>query len=172
MATRVEDIDQFESMLVDERRRVSGAFKTLPSRTGRFPDGVLLTATKSNFGVFECAPRKEVSTGLPLRTYVIARETLAEVLPRLEALVKTTPEDTARALVEATGGTSDVASVTTVLTSGKWPELDDAAQEAAGFAHYLFKYARIAAGQGLGVCWEYRGEFPLGDQEIAEGPSS
>ena len=41
------------------------------------------------------------------------------------------------------------------------------AEAAAALAHHLLSYARVAVGVGNGLCREYRGDFPLGDQGLA-----
>ncbi len=169
IATQVESPSQFESMYIDERRNVSSGWKTFPARSGRYPDGIVLQATNSDLGVFECDPDEDIDTGEKLHTFLIDKKTLAKVLPKLESIVELKAAATASALVAKLGGTANVERVSEALKSGAWPETDDAAAEAAAFAHYLLKYARIAVTSGKGVCWEYRGEFPLADQEIV-GP--
>jgi len=166
IATEVESPSQFESMYIDERRSVSSGWKSFPARSGRYPDGIVLQATNSDLGVFECDPDEDIDTGEKLHTFLIDRKTLVKVLPKLKAIVETNAATTARALVENVGGAAELERVSDALKNGTWPEVDDAAAEAAAFAHHLLGYARIAVASGKGVCWEYRGEFPLADQKL------
>ncbi len=159
IATTVEDPDQFESMDLDERRHISAGWKTFPARSGRYPDDVFLRAAKVRLGIYEGKPERD-SAGR-LHSFAIDWRHLEKVIPDLVAAVEGNPEATARALVAECGGTSDVANVTAALQADTWPEGSDPAVEAAAFAHHLLKYARIAINSGNGICWEFRGEFPL-----------
>jgi hypothetical protein len=156
ITTPIEEPDQFESMYNDERRRRSAGWESFPARSGGQPDGFFMQATKSDLGVFECEPEVDVDTGEKLQTCMIDKRTQVRVIPKLEALVESSVDETARALVAQGGGTADLARVTEALRSGAWPEGEDPAEEAAAFAHNLLKYSRTAAEHRMGMCWEYR----------------
>ena len=153
-----EDPDAFEAMYLDERRDRSGGWATFPVHSGRMLDVFLMKATHADLGVFGSAEETDAA-GEPLATCLIDRETLLEVLPYLEALVEGKAADTARALVTHGGGGADLARVIEALETGVWPTSGDPAEEAAAFAFHLLKSARVAKGDRMGVCWEYRGQL-------------
>ncbi|MCC6999030.1 MAG: hypothetical protein IT370_30735 [Deltaproteobacteria bacterium] len=159
IATTVEEPDQFESMDTDERRYVSAGWQAFPARSGRYPDDVFLRATGVRLGIYEGKPEYDAQGRL--HSFIIDRRTLEKVLPDLVAAVEADPKATAGALVAECGGTADLAKVAAALQADTWPEGDDPAEEAAAFAHHLLKYARIAVNSANGICWEFRGDFPL-----------
>lgn len=127
-----------------------------------------MMATKIDLDVFECDPMTDIDKDERLHSFLIEKGDLPRVVPRLAELVESNADATARALVALVGGTADVARVSAALTSGAWPDGSDAAEEAAAFAYWLLNYSRIAVSGGMGICWEYRGAFPLADQPIAD----
>ncbi len=163
IATDVRSPDQFQEIDLKERRRSSIGWRVFPSRTGRHPDGVLHRATKIHLGVLELEPQEDPETGESVLSFMIDMKTLDEVVPRLQALVDTNRDETARALVASCGGTANLERVTAALKEGTWPDHDDAAEEAAAFAKNLYGYGRFASLAGLGICWEYRGKFEFAE---------
>lgn len=153
-----EDPDTFEAMYIDERRHRSGGWVTFPVRSSRMLDAFFMKATASDLGVLRLADDTDAA-GEKLTTCLIDRQSLLQALPDLEALVEAKADDTARALVRYGGGGADVARVTAALGTGEWPTSGDPAEEAAAFAFHLLKSARVAKGDEMGVCWEYRGEI-------------
>ena len=121
----------------------------------------MIRATQLDLGLFECDPKVDWETGEKVHTAAIDRETLVTKIPLLAAVVESSPEATAHALVATVGNTADRARVLDALSTGTWPDADDAAAEAGAFAHHLLAYSRIAVEITLGIFWEYRGEFPL-----------
>lgn len=160
IAVPAEDPDSFEAMYTEERRHRSAGWKTFTACSGKMLDTFFMKATDSDLGVFECEPEVEPD-GQKLQTCLIDRQTVLHVLPTLENLVETNADATARALVAHGGGNADLARTTQALKVGTWPERGEPAEEAAAFAHHLLKYARIAAQERRGVCWEFRGDFVL-----------
>jgi hypothetical protein len=165
IATEVESLAQFKRLEPIERRRISLGWKKFPSRSGRYPDRVFRKATKIELDMIASPPNEDYENGEKLTTFIIDSTTLESVIPRLEAAVVENAEATARALVESVGETAELSRVSEGLRAGRWPEVDDAAAEAAAFAHHLLVYARVAALAGNGVCWEYRREFPLAETD-------
>jgi hypothetical protein len=165
IATPVKSPKQFKAIELEERRRSSLGWKVFPSRTGRHPDAVLLTATGIDLAVLELEQERDPDSGEIVKSFIIDEKTLEEVVPRLEALIDANRDATAQALVAKVGGTANIERVTECLKDGTWPEEADAAAEAAAFAKNLWGYGRFASLAGLGICWEYRGDFPLGDKE-------
>jgi hypothetical protein len=163
IATEVQSPEQFQAMSLEERRRSSLGWRVFPSRTGRHPDAVLHSATGINLGVLELSEvEHDPLTGEIVRSFMIDRRTLEDVVPRLVALVETDREATAQALVANVGASASLERVALALKDGTWPETADAAAEAAAFAKTLWGYGRFACAMGQGICWEYRGDFPLG----------
>lgn len=165
ITTDVQDSQQFLAVSLEERRRSSVGWKSFSSRSGRHPHAVLILATKINLGALELDVREDPKTGESVRSYMIDRITLEEVVHRLRALVDADRNATAKALVETVGGGADLERVSNALKEGDWPKSNDAAEEAAAFAKNLFGYGRFAGLTHLGICWEYRGEFVYGDRE-------
>ncbi len=152
-----DDPDAFEELELDERRRRSGGFKRLPVRSGIRLCTFLMFATHNDFGVFGAAEEID-APGETVDSSVIFGEDIDVVLPMLQRLVETEPEQTARLLHVHGGGTGDLARISEALRTGRWPTIADPAEEAAAFAFHLLKYARDAQELRLGVCWEYRGK--------------
>ncbi|MBA3462808.1 MAG: hypothetical protein H0T46_22825 [Deltaproteobacteria bacterium] len=157
ITTAAKDPDQFEGMLLTERRERSVGWKKFPLRSGVYLDAFLVSATDSDFGVFGSAEEEVDAEGIKVRTRLIVSESIPQILPMLMTMVEEKPDETARALVKHGGGTADVVRVTEALTSGAWPSGNDPAEEAAAFAHQLLTYARLAEETLKGICLEYRG---------------
>lgn len=157
ITTPADDLDAFEAMDVDERRRSSGGWKRFPVRSCRLLDTFFMFATHSDLGVFGCAP--EHFAGDPLTTCLWPRAQVVDVLPRLEMLVEANADATVGLLREHGGGLADPARIAAALRTGTWPESGDPAEEAAAFAYHLMHHARAAQADRMGVCWEYRGEL-------------
>ena len=172
IACPAEDPDSFEEMRLDERRNRSAGWATFPLRSGRYVDTLLMKATNTDFGIFESAEKEIDENGDTVESNMIARVTIIEVLPLLEALVEANADETARALWTHGGGTADLARVCEALRSDAWPESGDPADEAAAFAHQLLKHARYAVDYLDGVCWEYRGDVRLWSAPRARCPRS
>ena len=158
ICTEADDPDQFERMSLTERRERSGGWKTFPLRSGRFIDTFFMAATDSDFGVFDSADALVDGDGVTVKTCMIVKDSIPQIIPMLEVLVEQRPGETARALVAHGGGSADPEQVAAVLGSGEWPDSDDPAAEAAAFARQLLTYARYANDDLRGVCWEFRGE--------------
>jgi len=161
LCTEAEDPDQFEAMTLDERRERSGGWKTFPLRSRRMVDTFLLKATRSDFGVFDSAELPVDDAGVAVKTCVIMRSSIREVVASLETMIERRPTETALALTKHGGGTADLGLVTAALTSGAWPTSGDPAEETAAFAFQLLVYARFALEDLRGVCWEFRGSVAL-----------
>jgi hypothetical protein len=162
LATEVEDRRQFEALELADRRRLGVSSHSYPSRSGRYPHRVLVQATGIDLGVYEFPPDEDdYENGGTMQTFIIDGTTIEAVIPRLEAVVETNAEATARALVAMFGETTDLARVSAAMESGDWPEAKDGATEAAAFAKHFLMLARYGALSGHGICFEYRGEFPL-----------
>jgi hypothetical protein len=169
IVTDVRSPKQFMAMSLEERRRSSIGWKAQPSRTGRHPDAVLVMATNISLDVLELELDEDPKTGEKVRSFMIDRKTIEGVVPRLDKLVNADRDATAKALIAKVGGEASperLGRVTEALKAGTWPTNDDAAEEAAAFAKHVFGYGEAASLSGLGLCWEYRGDFPLGDQNI------
>lgn len=154
---RADDPDSFEEMSLERRREKSGGWNVFPVRSGRALDTFLMKATDSDFAVFGSGMEMVDDEGLSVRSNLITRGDVKRVIPDLEELVENHPDRTARALVEHGGNRADLARVLAALGSDEWPEGGDPAEEAAAFARHLLNQARVARGDGHGVCWEYRG---------------
>jgi hypothetical protein len=155
--TEADDPHAFEAMAPEDRRTRGGVWTRCPVRSGRLLDTFFMFATHVDLGVFACAD--EIRDGEKLKTCLLDKNTVAEVLPTVQRLVEAEAEATARALWEHAGGTGDLARIGEALRTETWPTSDDPAEEAAAFAHHLLKHARDAKELGMGVCWEYRGEL-------------
>lgn len=156
-----EDTDAFESISLEDRKRESRRWITLDLRSGCFVDTFLQKATKVDLGVFGCENETDPETRGLLQTRLLTNGTVSNRLLALEKLVETDTDETAVALHKHGGGKGDLARITKALTSGKWPENGDPAEEAAAFAHELLVRARKAAEVKRGVCWEYRGDVTV-----------
>jgi hypothetical protein len=165
IATEVESLAQFKRLEPVERRRISFGWEQFPSRSGRYPDRIFRKATGTELDMLRSPPDEDYENGEKLTSFIIDSTTLEGVIPRLEASVVANAAATARALVETVGETAELSRVSAALNGGTWPEIDDAAAEAAAFAHHLLAFARHAALSGSGICWEYRGDFPLAETD-------
>jgi len=160
LCSEADDPDQFEATTLDERRERSGGWKTFSLRSRRMVDTFLLKATCSDFGVFDSAELPVDDAGVAVKTCVIMRSSIRQVVACLETMVERRPTETALALINH-GGTADLGLVTAALTSGAWPTSGDPAEETAAFAFQLLVYARYALEDLRGVCWEFRGDVAL-----------
>jgi len=158
ITTEAHDPDQFEAMRLDERRERSAGWKMFPLRSGRYLETFLMKATNSDFGVFGSAERPVDDDGTTVKTSVIMSSSIPGVVPELVEMVEQRPDETAQALAKHGGGTANLGRIRDGLKSGTWPTSRDPAEEAAAFAFYLLKYARIAEQSLKGVCFEYRGQ--------------
>lgn len=146
-------------MLLDERRECSAGWKMFPVGSARFLDTFLIKATSSDFGVFSSDERPVDDKGVAVETGVIMSSSTPKILPGLVAIVEEKPDETIEALAKHGGSTANLGRAREALTSGTWPTSGDPAEEAAAFAFYLLKHARIAERSLKGVCFEYRGQL-------------
>lgn len=161
ITTKANDPDQFEEMPLEERRQRSAGWKMFPLRSGRFLDTFLMKTTNSDFGVFASAERPVDADGVPLKTNVIMKATVPQILPELIAMVEQKPDETAEALAKHSGNNANVGRIREALTSGIWPTSGDPAEETAAFAFHLLAFARIADMARYGLCLEYRGQVAV-----------
>jgi hypothetical protein len=158
ITTEAHDPDQFETMRLDERRERSAGWKVFPLRSGRYLESFLMKATNCDFGVFGSSERPVDDNGVAVETSVIMSSSIPSVVPELVRMVEQKPDETAEVLAKHGGSTANLGRIRDGLKSGTWPTSGDPAEEAAAFAFYLLKYARIAEQSLKGVCFEYRGE--------------
>ena len=154
-----EEVDDLESMYIDQRKIDSKEWEEFPLHSGRLLDTFLMAATRCDLGVFGCEDRED--DGVPLTTRLLTRPTVAEVLPDLIELVESRAEATARALQAHGGGTTDLALISEALKSGSWPTSGDPAVETAAFARQLLRRARQANDVKMALCWEFRGAMTV-----------
>ena len=71
-----EQVDDLESMYIDQRRHDSKEWETFPLPSGRLLDTFLMAATNSDLGVFGCEDRED--DDIPLTTRLLTRPTVLE----------------------------------------------------------------------------------------------
>jgi hypothetical protein len=159
ITTPIVEPDSFFSMYIEERRERSGGWDEFPLRSRLYVDSFLMQATDSHLGVFcEEHDHDSVKNGAgDMVTCFIDRSTLRRSLPLIARLVEKNAAKTALALFEHGQKKGDLARIEKTLSTGVWPKSGNPAEEAAAFGHQLLKYGRIAKGDNMGVCWEYRG---------------
>lgn len=159
IVTPADDEEEFENTGVEDRKRNGREWDEFPVKSGRLLETFFMKATKSDLTVIACPDRKR--EGRPLKTRLLVREVVPEVIPDLEELVEKNADATARALQKHGGGKADLARISAALKSEAWPDTDDAAEEAAAFAYQLLWFTRAAKKAKMGLCWEYRGDVKV-----------